>query len=101
MPISLPPISRRRFLRRSLAVGAGLAVSPNLFAAGKRTGRKLLALLAISILRPTLPSLAGHQHVRSFTTVSRELIARRNVQRAFLSAAISPSRAVKAKSPLR
>jgi len=37
MPISLPPVSRREFLRRSLLTGAGLLVAPSLLAAGKRT----------------------------------------------------------------
>lgn len=35
MPISLPPLSRRAFLRRSLIVGAGLACVPELLAADK------------------------------------------------------------------
>jgi len=37
MPIYLPPISRRQFLVRSLAAGAGLALGPSILAAAKRT----------------------------------------------------------------
>lgn len=36
MPISLPPISRRKFLRRSLGAGAGLLLGNTLFAATRR-----------------------------------------------------------------
>lgn len=36
MPIHLPPISRREFLRRTAIVAAGLAVSPRLMAAEKQ-----------------------------------------------------------------
>jgi 3',5'-cyclic AMP phosphodiesterase CpdA len=46
MPIHLPAISRRRFLVRSLAGGAALALSPHLFAAAKREDPNSWALLA-------------------------------------------------------
>lgn len=47
MPIHLPPISRRDFLRRSLIAGAGLALAPNLYAAPmRRTDKHSWALLA-------------------------------------------------------
>src|SRR5262245_16275190 len=46
MPISLPPLSRRRFLTRSLAAGAGLLFSPKLLAAGKSTNPNSWALLS-------------------------------------------------------
>jgi Icc protein len=46
MPIHLPPISRRRFILRTLAAGAAATLGPGLFAAGKRTNRDLWALLA-------------------------------------------------------
>src|SRR5215216_6563584 len=36
MPIHLPPLSRRRFLARTLALGAGLALGPDAWAAKKR-----------------------------------------------------------------
>lgn len=46
MPIQLPPISRRNFLRRSLLTGAGLAFAPQLLAASRRTDATSFALLA-------------------------------------------------------
>ncbi|HEY5909600.1 MAG TPA: metallophosphoesterase [Verrucomicrobiae bacterium] len=46
MPIYLGPISRRRFLARSLAAGAGLMLAPELLAAGKRTDPDCWALLS-------------------------------------------------------
>ena len=46
MPISLPPISRRGFLRRTLVTAAGLAVAPNVFAAEKRTEEDFWALFS-------------------------------------------------------
>lgn len=46
MPISLPPISRRRFLSRSLTAGAAFALAPQLWAAGKTRDENTWALLA-------------------------------------------------------
>src|SRR5688572_14717637 len=46
MPIQLPPISRRIFLRRALLTGAGLAFAPQVFAAMRRTDATSFALLA-------------------------------------------------------
>jgi 3',5'-cyclic-AMP phosphodiesterase len=46
MPIYLPPISRRRFLGRTLVTAAGLALGPNLFAAEKRTDENFWALFS-------------------------------------------------------
>ena len=46
MPIHLPPISRRQFLRRSLAGAAGLALGPELLAASKATDPDSWALLS-------------------------------------------------------
>jgi 3',5'-cyclic-AMP phosphodiesterase len=46
MPILLPPVSRREFLRRSLLAGAGLLVAPSLLAAGKRTDPNSWALFS-------------------------------------------------------
>ena len=46
MPIHLPSISRREFLRRSLMAGAGLALSPSLLAAARRVDANSWALLA-------------------------------------------------------
>jgi 3',5'-cyclic-AMP phosphodiesterase len=46
MPIHLPPISRRKFLARSLAGAAGLALGPELLAAAKGTDPDSWALLS-------------------------------------------------------
>lgn len=46
MPIQLPPLSRRTFLRRALLTGAGLAFAPQLHAAMRRTDATSFALLA-------------------------------------------------------
>lgn len=46
MPIHLPPVSRRAFLRRVLLSGAGLALTPQLTAAMRRTDVNSWALLA-------------------------------------------------------
>lgn len=46
MPIQLPPVSRRRFLTRFLAAGAGVAVAPALFATEGTTDDSLWALLS-------------------------------------------------------
>src|SRR6185312_15028589 len=46
MPIYLPPISRREFLRRSVLATAGLAISPRLFAAEKHSDEDFWALFS-------------------------------------------------------
>ena len=46
MPIYLPPISRREFLRRSVLAAAGLAISPRLFAAEKQSDEDFWALFS-------------------------------------------------------
>lgn len=46
MPISLPPISRRQFLARSIAAGAGMIFSPTLFAADRKRDEHAWALFA-------------------------------------------------------
>src|SRR5215471_16321231 len=46
MPIYLPPISRRRFLSRTLAAAAGLALGPKAFGAEKRTDKDIWALFS-------------------------------------------------------
>ena len=46
MPIHLPPISRRAFLRRALLAGAGLALTSTVSAAMRRTDANSWALLA-------------------------------------------------------
>ena len=46
MPIHLLPVSRRSFLRRALLTGVGLALTPQLSAAMRRTDQNSWALLA-------------------------------------------------------
>lgn len=46
MPIYLPPISRRGFLRRTLAATAGIAIGPSLFAAEKPADKSFWALFS-------------------------------------------------------
>ena len=76
MPISLQPISRRQFLTRSLAAGAGLVVKPGLFAANKRTDENSWALLSDIHLAADRAQLGrGINMYDHFTAVSRELIS--------------------------
>lgn len=46
MPIHLPPISRRQFLSRSLTAGAGLFLSPSLYAESREVDEHCWALLS-------------------------------------------------------
>jgi len=76
MPIHLPAISRRQFLARTLASGAALALSPNLFAAAKSTDPNSWALLADPHLAADRSLIArGINMTDHFTSVSRELLA--------------------------
>jgi hypothetical protein len=76
MPIHLQAISRRQFLRRTLAGGAVLALSPHLFAAAKRADPNSWALLADPHLAADRGLIArGINMTDHFTTVSRELLA--------------------------
>jgi 3',5'-cyclic-AMP phosphodiesterase len=76
MPIHLPPISRRQFLTRTLAAGAGLGLAPELLAAGKRTDPDSWALLSDIHLAADRTLLArGINMTEHFQSVSRELSA--------------------------
>ena len=76
MPIHLAPISRRRFLARSLAAGAGLALGRELFAASKPTDADFWALLSDTHLAADRTVVErGINMTDHFTTVSRELLA--------------------------
>jgi 3',5'-cyclic AMP phosphodiesterase CpdA len=79
MPIQLPPLSRRAFLRRAALAGFGLAVAPHLQAAAmRRTNATSFALLAD-------PHIAADPAKRNrninmtdhFNAVAREIIALR------------------------
>ena len=76
MPIHVPPISGRVFLRRSLLAGAGLAVAPALRAAAKDADPHLWALLADTHIPADRTKVhqgvspAGH-----FQAVTKQLLA--------------------------
>ena len=76
MPIHLPPISRRQFLVRSLAAGAGLALGPRLAAGTKPADANSWALLADTHLATDRALLErGINMTDHFTRVSRELLS--------------------------
>lgn len=75
MPIHLPPISRRQFLARALAAGAGLALSPRLFATSRRTNANAWALLADTHVAADTAKLArGINMAEHLKTVSRDVL---------------------------
>jgi 3',5'-cyclic-AMP phosphodiesterase len=74
MPIHLAPVSRRRFLARSLAAGAGLALGPQLLAEETRPDENFWALLADPhIAADRAQSSHGVNMADHFAVVSREL----------------------------
>jgi 3',5'-cyclic-AMP phosphodiesterase len=76
MPIHLPSISRREFLKRSLLAGAGLAFSPALQAAGRRPDANSWALLADThIAADPQRGLRGVNMADHLAVVSKELLA--------------------------
>lgn len=76
MPIHLPPISRREFFKRSLLAGAGLALAPNLLAAGWRTDANSWALMADTHIAADTARIArGTNMADHFKRVSKELLA--------------------------
>src|SRR4051794_35300838 len=75
MPIHLPPISRRWFLARSLAAGAGLVLSPRLLAASKSADPNFWALFSDIHLAADRAQLGrGINMADHFRTVSDELL---------------------------
>src|SRR6266487_2590913 len=76
MPIHLPTISRREFLKRSLMAGAGLALSPSLLAATRRVDANSWALLAdIHIAADATKAARGITMSRHLQMVSDEVLA--------------------------
>jgi 3',5'-cyclic AMP phosphodiesterase CpdA len=76
MPIQLPPISRRAFLKRSAGAAATLALKPSLFAATKRINPDSWALFSdIHLAADTAEMQRGVNMAEHFQTVSRELLA--------------------------
>jgi 3',5'-cyclic-AMP phosphodiesterase len=75
MPIYLPPLSRRRFLFRSLAAAAGIGLKPYLLAAQKPTDPNAWALLADTHLAANRAQLArGITMAEHFERVSNEVV---------------------------
>jgi Icc protein len=75
MPIHLPTISRREFLKRSLVAGAGLTLSPSLLAAARQTDANSWALLADTHIAADRAIVArGINMTGHFKTVSQELL---------------------------
>ena len=75
MPVYLPPISRRRFLARSLAASTGLALGPTLLAADRETDPNSWALLADTHVAAERARVArGINLVDHFTKVTTDLL---------------------------
>jgi Icc protein len=75
MPIQLPPLSRRAFLRRALLTGAGLALAPQLHAAMRRTDATSFALLADPHIAANPAKIMRTINMTDhFNTVAREII---------------------------
>jgi Icc protein len=78
MPIHLPPLSRRSFLRRALVAGAGLSAAPELLAAvARRTDANSWALLADTHI--AADSKTVHKAVNmtdNLVAVAKEVLAR-------------------------
>jgi len=77
MPIHLPPLSRRSFLRRTLVAGAGLAGAPELFAAAmRRIDANSWALLADPHIDADPKAVNKAVNMTDhLTAVSREVLA--------------------------
>src|SRR5215472_603690 len=76
MPISLPPLSRRRFLARSLAAGAACVLAPEIYAEPKIRDSNAFALLSDTHLAADRSKLGrGINMAEHFAAVSREVRA--------------------------
>lgn len=75
MPIQLPPLSRRTFLRRALLTSAGLAFAPQLHAAMRRTDATSFALLADTHIAADAAKINRNVNMADhLTAVAREII---------------------------
>lgn len=75
MPIELPPLSRRNFLRRALLTGAGLAFAPQPHAAMRRTDASSFALLADTHIAADAAKIhRGVNMTGHFNAVAREIV---------------------------
>jgi 3',5'-cyclic-AMP phosphodiesterase len=76
MPVHLAPISRRRFLARSLATGAGLVLSPELLAASRSADENSWALLSdIHLAADRMAATNGMTVAVQFVKAVRALLA--------------------------
>lgn len=76
MPIHLPPISRRKFLIRSIMAGASLACSPRIFAADKSTDENFWVLFSDTHIAADRAKIVRDVNMTDhFVTVSREITA--------------------------
>lgn len=74
MPIHLPPISRRKFLARTLTAAAGLALAPRLLAATKETDNDFWALFSDTHIAANPKHVShGANMADHLTAVTREL----------------------------
>ncbi len=75
MPIQLPPLSRRTFLRRALLTGAGLVFAPQLHAAMRRTDATSFALLADTHIAAEAAKIMRNVNMTDhFAAVAREIV---------------------------
>ena len=75
MPIHLPPLSRRGFLTRSLAAGAGLVLAPDLLAAGKTDENSWALFSDVHLAADRSLMSRGVNMTDHFRAVSGELLA--------------------------
>jgi 3',5'-cyclic AMP phosphodiesterase CpdA len=76
MPIYLPPVSRRRFLGRTLAAAAGLALKADLFAAEKGTDENFWALFSDTHIAADRAEVVRNVNMTDhLTSVVREVVA--------------------------
>ncbi len=76
MPIHLAPISRRRFLARTLAAGAGLVLGPELLAAGKPVAKHSWALFSdLHLAADRGLKARGINMTEHFQAVSRDVLS--------------------------
>ena len=76
MPIHLPPISRRNFLKRSLLAGAGLTLAPGIFGATRRTNAKSWVLFSdVHIAAEATKVARGINMTDNFRAAAKEVLA--------------------------
>lgn len=76
MPIHLPPVSRRSFLKRSLLAGATFALAPQLSAASRRTNPNSLALFSDThISADTTKVVRGINMAAHLRTAANDVLA--------------------------